>query len=107
MSPRSTAQRPTRSRSARRRVHMYGRARPAPGRQPRGRNLGQLHYDTAPAADRPPDPNRYVTLVDRNPDRFLAFVVLPLPHVEAALAELDRVLDAPGVVGVALTAAAP
>ncbi|WP_435860333.1 amidohydrolase family protein [Streptomyces scabiei] len=50
--------------------------------------------------------DRYVDLVDRHPDRFLAFVVLPLPHVDAALAELDRVLDAPGVVGVALTTSA-
>ncbi|WP_438948374.1 amidohydrolase family protein [Streptomyces mirabilis] len=50
--------------------------------------------------------DRYVALVDRHPDRFLAFVVLPLPHVDAALAELDRVLDAPGVVGVALTTSA-
>lgn len=29
--------------------------------------------------------------------------MLPLPHVDAALAELDRVFDAPGVVGVGLT----
>ncbi|MDX3748501.1 amidohydrolase family protein [Streptomyces sp. AK08-02] len=50
--------------------------------------------------------DRYVTLVDRHPDHFLAFVVLPLPHVDAALAELDRVLDAPGVMGVALTTSA-
>lgn len=50
--------------------------------------------------------DRYVGLVDRHPDRFLAFAALPLPHVDAALAELDRVFDAPGVVGVALTTTA-
>ena len=50
--------------------------------------------------------DRYIDLVDHYPDRFLAFAALPLPHVDAALAELDRVLDAPGVVGVALTTTA-
>ncbi|MER7178565.1 amidohydrolase family protein [Streptomyces hyaluromycini] len=50
--------------------------------------------------------DRYIALIDRHPDRFLAFAALPLPHVDAALAELDCILGAPGVVGVALTTTA-
>ncbi|MFJ8025725.1 amidohydrolase family protein [Streptomyces sp. NPDC096311] len=50
--------------------------------------------------------DRYIGLVDRFHDRFLAFAALPLPHVDAALAEVDRVLGAPGVVGVAVTTTA-
>jgi predicted TIM-barrel fold metal-dependent hydrolase len=44
----------------------------------------------------------YVDLHTRNPDRFNAFVGVPLPHVDAALDELDRALALPGVVGVGL-----
>ena len=40
--------------------------------------------------------------VARDPDRLRAAIALPLPDVGAALAELDRVGAAPGVVGVAL-----
>ena len=44
----------------------------------------------------------YVDLHARHPRRFAAFTGLPLPHVDAALAELDRALSLPGVVGVGL-----
>lgn len=44
----------------------------------------------------------YVDLHMRHPSRFHAFVGLPLPHVDAALHELDRALTLPGVVGVGL-----
>jgi 6-methylsalicylate decarboxylase len=44
----------------------------------------------------------YVDLHTRHPDRFNAFIGVPLPDVEAALDELDRGLKLPGVVGVAL-----
>ena len=38
----------------------------------------------------------------RNPDRVRGFATLPFPDVEAALKELERVADAPGIVGVAV-----
>ncbi len=44
----------------------------------------------------------YVDLHTRYPARFNAFVGVPLPHVDAALAELDRALALPGVVGLGL-----
>ena len=44
----------------------------------------------------------YVDLHTRHPRRFRAFIGLPLPHVDAALAELERGLALPGVVGVGL-----
>jgi 6-methylsalicylate decarboxylase len=44
----------------------------------------------------------YVDLHTRHPTRFNAFVGVPLPHVDAALQELDRALTLPGVVGVGL-----
>jgi 6-methylsalicylate decarboxylase len=44
----------------------------------------------------------YAELHSAHPTRFNAFVGVPLPHVDAALAELDRVLGLPGVVGVGL-----
>ena len=44
----------------------------------------------------------YVDLHTRYPSRFNAFVGLPLPHVDAALGELDRALALPGVAGVGL-----
>ncbi|HEY1293901.1 MAG TPA: amidohydrolase family protein [Chloroflexota bacterium] len=44
----------------------------------------------------------YVELHARHPRRFRAFIGLPLPHVDAALAELERGLALPGVVGVGL-----
>lgn len=36
----------------------------------------------------------------RNPDRVRGFATLPLPDVEASLAELERIKDAPGIVGI-------
>ena len=44
----------------------------------------------------------YVDLHSRHPNHFNTFVGVPLPHVDAALAELDRALALPGVVGVGL-----
>jgi aminocarboxymuconate-semialdehyde decarboxylase len=44
----------------------------------------------------------YVDLHTRHPARFNAFIGVPLPHVDAALEELDRGLSLPGVVGVGL-----
>ncbi|MBV9602420.1 MAG: amidohydrolase [Chloroflexi bacterium] len=44
----------------------------------------------------------YVDLHTRFPQRFYAFIGLPLPHVDAALEELERGLQLPGVVGVGL-----
>jgi aminocarboxymuconate-semialdehyde decarboxylase len=36
----------------------------------------------------------------RNPDRVRGFATLPLPDVEASLQELERIADAPGIVGI-------
>jgi len=36
----------------------------------------------------------------RNPDRVRGFGTLPLPDVEASLKELERIADAPGIVGI-------
>jgi aminocarboxymuconate-semialdehyde decarboxylase len=41
-------------------------------------------------------------LCGRWPGRFAALAVLPLPHIDAALRELDRVLGSPGFLGVAV-----
>ncbi len=46
----------------------------------------------------------YVDLHTRHPSRFNAFSGVPLPHVDAALQELDRALALPGVVGLGLGA---
>src|SRR5262249_2905226 len=46
----------------------------------------------------------YADLHPRHPSRFNAFIGVPLPHVDAALEELDRGLSLPGVVGVGLGA---
>jgi len=42
----------------------------------------------------------YAALVRRYPDRFAAYAVLPLPHVEASVQELRRALDELGLRGV-------
>ncbi len=42
----------------------------------------------------------YAELVARYPQRFRAFAVLPLPHIEASLKELARLMDELGTVGV-------
>jgi 6-methylsalicylate decarboxylase len=57
--------------------------------------------DATAAARRVND--EYAAVVERFPDRFRAFAALPLPHVDAALAELDRSLDELGMVGAAIT----
>jgi len=44
----------------------------------------------------------YVELSQKYPDRFRTFVALPLPHVDLALQELERVYSEPLVVGVTL-----
>jgi 6-methylsalicylate decarboxylase len=57
--------------------------------------------DAVAAARRVND--EYAAVVRRFPDRFRAFVALPLPHVDAALDELDRGLGQLGMVGAAVT----
>jgi len=47
--------------------------------------------------------DQYAELVARHPGRFLAFASLPLPHLDAAAAELARALDELGMTGVAMT----
>lgn len=42
----------------------------------------------------------YADYVHRYPDRFVAYVSVPLPHVDAALEEMRRGLDTLGMVGV-------
>jgi aminocarboxymuconate-semialdehyde decarboxylase len=41
-----------------------------------------------------------VARAKRNPDRVRGFATLPLPDVEDALIELERIADAPGIVGI-------
>ena len=45
----------------------------------------------------------YAEAVHRWPTRFVAFAALPLPHVDAALQELDRALGELGMLGVTIT----
>jgi len=47
--------------------------------------------------------DEYAEIVRRFPDKFLAFAALPLPHIDASLAELDRALGELGMAGVAVT----
>jgi 6-methylsalicylate decarboxylase len=47
--------------------------------------------------------DEYAELVRRFPSRFRALASLPLPHADAALAELDRALGELGMVGAAVT----
>jgi predicted TIM-barrel fold metal-dependent hydrolase len=69
---------------------------PAAGRAPYGE-------DQAAAVDAAQIWNdRAAELVGRFPDRFRAFVSLPLPHIEASLRELRRGLDELGMIGVNL-----
>jgi 6-methylsalicylate decarboxylase len=44
----------------------------------------------------------YADYVRRYPDRFVAYVAVPLPHVDAALDEMTRGLDKLGMVGVTM-----
>jgi aminocarboxymuconate-semialdehyde decarboxylase len=43
-----------------------------------------------------------VARAKRNPDRVRGFATLPLPDVEASLKEIERIADAPGIVGIAM-----
>lgn len=45
----------------------------------------------------------YAELAAQYPDRFAAFVSLPLPHIDAALREMERGLDQLGMLGVSMT----
>ena len=69
---------------------------PAAGRAPYGKDEGlsvtaaRLVNDAAAA------------LVRRYPDKFKSFVSLPLPHIDASLAELRRGMDDLGMIGVNL-----
>jgi len=47
-------------------------------------------------------PDGDADLVRRYPDRFLGYVSLPLPHVDASLAEMRRGMDELGMCGVAM-----
>ena len=44
----------------------------------------------------------YLEAAERHSGRFAAFIALPLPHVDAALSELERVMDEPKAVGVSV-----
>jgi len=69
---------------------------PAAGRAPYGKQ-----EDAAVAAARLGN-DIYAKLVERYPDKFKAFVSLPLPHIQASLRELGRGLDDLGMIGVNL-----
>lgn len=45
----------------------------------------------------------YAELATKHPGRFAAVVSLPLPHVDAALSEMERGLDQLGMLGVSMT----
>ncbi len=47
--------------------------------------------------------DRYADLARTHPGRFAAFVSLPLPHIDAALREMERGLDELGMLGVSMT----
>jgi 6-methylsalicylate decarboxylase len=47
----------------------------------------------------------YAELVQQHPSRFAYFATVPLPHVDSALAEFDRVSDRPAMLGVTMTTA--
>ncbi|MDY3100009.1 MAG: amidohydrolase family protein [Porphyromonas sp.] len=46
--------------------------------------------------------DKYADLMEKYPDRFIAYMALPLPYVEASIAEFRRNLNRPGFKGVAL-----
>ena len=48
----------------------------------------------------------YAALMTHAATQFASFGVLPLPHVDAALDEIDRIPDLPGFAGIALGASA-
>ncbi|WP_410960637.1 amidohydrolase family protein, partial [Salmonella sp. SAL4357] len=45
----------------------------------------------------------YAALAQQYPGRLAAFVSLPLPHIDAALREMERGLDQLGMLGVSMT----
>jgi predicted TIM-barrel fold metal-dependent hydrolase len=47
--------------------------------------------------------NAYAELATQYPNRLAAFVSLPLPHIDAALREMERGLDELGMLGVSMT----
>jgi predicted TIM-barrel fold metal-dependent hydrolase len=47
--------------------------------------------------------DRYAELVRRHPERFRAFATIPLPHLDAASAELDRAVNDLGMSGITMT----
>jgi 6-methylsalicylate decarboxylase len=46
--------------------------------------------------------DQYAALVERYPDRFLAFAATPMPHVDESIAELGRALDELHMTGVVM-----
>jgi len=66
------------------------------------------HGIMAPYAEKEPDAieaartcnDNYAGLVQQHPDRFKAYVSLPLPHIDASLKEMARGLDQLGMIGV-------
>ncbi len=46
--------------------------------------------------------DEYAALVTAKPDRFRAFAATPMPHIDAAVAEICRALDELGMVGVTM-----
>ncbi len=44
----------------------------------------------------------YAEMVEQHPDRFAAYAVTPLPHVDASIEEMGRALDTLGMVGVTM-----
>ncbi|PLP59133.1 amidohydrolase [Mesorhizobium loti] len=47
--------------------------------------------------------DEYAALVERHPGRFRAIASLPLPHIDASLAELDRAISDLGMLGAYIT----
>src|SRR5271169_4565061 len=46
--------------------------------------------------------DQYAALVERYPDRFLAFAATAMPHIDESIAELGRALDELGMAGVVM-----
>ncbi len=67
---------------------------PAAGRDPYGENEA-ASVEAARIGN-----DVYAELVSRHPDKFAAYVTLPLPHIDASLREMRRGLDELGMVGV-------
>jgi len=47
--------------------------------------------------------DEYAALLASHPDRFRAFAATPMPHIDAAIAEIGRAIDELGMVGVTMT----